>query len=670
MIRSIIQKVFMCFVFFLGVSALVFIQAAGVVDALPAQSTCGNVGLTLTPSFATFNDQITVDVNLSNNQCVMSAFGFDLYFDDAMFTFQGIEAQGTLITDWSMIDGNEINPGQVRVGGYSGMGTEISASANGCLIKVKFQVAAQCGAYADGDQGVFTLDSYFDDLVFYAPQPAQVTFTLLCCGGDIALPTDLSGAWGDLVPVPVSITNNSSQICDFEFDFIFDSSVLEIRGVERSPAIQDWTTLNWNLLEPGKARITGSAGSGTCVAALSSADLVFMTMMVRCVDLGGDTLLPIRIESYSNGIAGLCPRSFEADLLYEACPRLGDVNGDGNVTPGDAQTAFEIFLGKIVPSSLQLTTADANSHCPCDGLEHLEANNCITPGDAQWIFEHFLMRRVLPQCSADYVCPSGSASVSSRIDMPRHGARTVYPLPTAGRQGERVMIPVMVDNPAGIRDFSLDMVYPHELLEYVGVLSSPLTHGFAYVRGEEGLPGVVRLEGRGEEGIAARGPGSLCVAVFQVKEGVYGEAAVELYSLDQDIFDAKAGHGRFRVEHPSSEPGNLALGRAKEQGGRLIVPVRVTDAFDLKAFGLELKYPTDKLAFVGVEQTELTRDFVSLDGNEVAAGVARVGGYCLSGIQDESRGVLVRLVFEVKEPGGVVEIVEATDDLARFAIIR
>jgi hypothetical protein len=32
--------------------------------------------------------------------------------------------------------------------------------------------------------------------------------------------------------------------------------------------------------------------------------------------------------------------------------------------------------------------------------------------------------------------------------------------------------------------------------------------------------------------------------------------------------------------------------------------------------------------------------------------------------------VLVRLVFEVKESGGEIEIVEATDDLAKFIIIR
>ncbi len=141
------------------------------------------------------------------------------------------------------------------------------------------------------------------------------------------------------------------------------------------------------------------------------------------------------------------------------------------------------------------------------------------------------------------------------------------------------------------------------------------------------------------------------------------------FSLDQDIFDAETERNRFRVEHPISA-GSLTLGRAKESGSRLVVPVQVNDLFDLKSFGLELKYPEDKLAFVGVEQTELTQDFVFLDGNEIAAGMARVGGFCLGGIPDESQGVLVRLVFKVKESGGAIEIVEAMDDLAGSVIIK
>jgi len=61
------------------------------------------------------------------------------------------------------------------------------------------------------------------------------------------------------------------------------------------------------------------------------------------------------------------------------CPRLGDVTGDGSITPGDAQLAFEIYLGRVAPNYCQAKTSDAN----CD--------TNITPQDAQWIFEHYLV---------------------------------------------------------------------------------------------------------------------------------------------------------------------------------------------------------------------------------------------------------------------------------------
>jgi hypothetical protein len=254
--------------------------------------------------------------------------------------------------------------------------------------------------------------------------------------------------------------------------------------------------------------------------------------------------------------------------------------------------------------------------------------------------------------------------------MPLSGIRSVYPLSTIGRSGEQVMIPVMIDNPAGIRDFSLEMVYPHALLEYIGVLSSPLTHRFEYLAGVEELPGVIRIEGDAAEGIEAHGTGSLCVAVFRVREGAYGDAPVELFNLDADLYEAEAGIGRFRAGHPSDEEGSLTLGRARERGGRMVVPVRVADTSAVTAFGLELRFSPESLRFVGVEPTELTRGFVSLDGAEIEPGMVRVGGFSLGSNQDESRGSLVRLIFEKIGVGGEVEIVDATDDLENFTIIK
>jgi hypothetical protein len=59
----------------------------------------------------------------------------------------------------------------------------------------------------------------------------------------------------------------------------------------------------------------------------------------------------------------------------------GDADGSGSVTPGDAQQAFEYFLG--------VTQNLAVSCVQCDG----DAGGQITPGDAQAIFDVFLGAR-------------------------------------------------------------------------------------------------------------------------------------------------------------------------------------------------------------------------------------------------------------------------------------
>jgi hypothetical protein len=101
-----------------------------------------------------------------------------------------------------------------------------------------------------------------------------------------------------------------------------------------------------------------------------------------------------------------------------------------------------------------------------------------------------------------------------------------------------------------------------------------------------------------------------------------------------------------------------------------VVPVEVNNAFGMKAFGMELSYSSDKMTYVGVNSTELTREFVDVDGNDIEGAVLRIGGYSKSGIQDTNGGALVELVFQLKESGGEVEIVGVTDDLEEFTLLN
>ena len=71
----------------------------------------------------------------------------------------------------------------------------------------------------------------------------------------------------------------------------------------------------------------------------------------------------------------------DKSLVAHFCTRCGDVNGDLNITPADAQRAFDIFLGKISnPTACEKENADVN----CDGAKSFPR---VTPGDAKAIFD-------------------------------------------------------------------------------------------------------------------------------------------------------------------------------------------------------------------------------------------------------------------------------------------
>ncbi len=665
--RFIPLKIVLTFFVLFGLCNFLNIQAEMANDA--SQSTCGSIEVVPTPSTGTYDDEINIHIKISNNTCEISAFGFDLYYEASMFSFQGVTAQNCLTSDWSMLDAYELSAGHVRVGGYAGTGSYIQPSDNGILAVVTLKVICQCGVCMDGQQSPITINDYKDDLSSYVSEPAQGIFTLICCSGAISLPSNEAGTWGDMVYIPVDIAGNMNSISDFEFDFVFDPVAFDFRGVTKSSLIQNWTTLNWSEVSAGKVRITGSAGSGTSVPVSSSGNLVWMNLMVNCIGYAQDTSIPIKIETYGNGIVQMCPRTFETSFLYRSCPRLGDVNANQSITPGDAQAAFDIYLGKITATNDQLTTADANCGCPCSGKEHTEDNNCITPGDAQLIFEHYLGMRTLPQCCADDPCLGSTGFLFEQIaDLPSENKR-VYPLPSIGKSGTRVNIPVMVNNPRGIRNFSLEMIYPLGLLEYVGLLASPLTEEFAHMSGEEYVPGAVKIEGSGDVAIRTKEAGSLCVAVFQVRENISGNALVFLCNLDGDIVDAEVGSCPFVAEEDLvNKEKSLSIGAGTETEGLLSVPVEVSSAFDIKAFGLEVKYESDKMSFLGVQRTELTKDFIAVDGYEIEKGVVRIGGYGMCGIQESNSGVIVILLFQVNESRGQVEIIRADDDLERFTV--
>jgi hypothetical protein len=329
------------------------------------------------------------------------------------------------------------------------------------------------------------------------------------------------------------------------------------------------------------------------------------------------------------------------------------------VTPGDAQDAFEMFLGIQTPDFCQETTSDGN------------CNENTTPGDAQDIFEHFLGILTLPPCCAEY---TGSATALSwnpfKNDEDVYHKQRIFPLTAVGYPGEVVKVPIVLTSPAGVRSFSFEMNYPIDLLEFLGVKKTLLTHYFELLIGVEDIEGVVRIEGEGVEPIEEQSFGSLVVAVFRVKEGLEASLPIIVFNPDRDIFDAEPGEAMFvRSDFLDDEPRFIKLAQARNMpDGTFRVPIRVSSAFNIKSFGLKLQYSEEKMSFIGIKSRSLTKDFVALDGNEIKPGKVKIGGFGLSGIREKRRGILVDLIFSVHEKGGEIAIERLFDDLRKYTI--
>jgi len=118
--------------------------------------------------------EVTVTVLVSKNQNEIRAFGFEMTFDPAIFQLQKIE-KGLLCGDWAAVDGNEVSPGNMIVGGYMGSGTSIPPGSSGGLAQIKFKVI-----YSGSDDGFprqFAIKNYSDNIAGMNPTQATATFT-------------------------------------------------------------------------------------------------------------------------------------------------------------------------------------------------------------------------------------------------------------------------------------------------------------------------------------------------------------------------------------------------------------------------------------------------------------------------------------------------------------
>jgi hypothetical protein len=118
---------------------------------------------------------ITAAVFIMGNTSELRVFGLDVSFDGKMLQFQEVRS-GTLTGSWAAVDGNEVGPGSLKVGGFLGAGTPVAAASQGTLAEISFRVTGS--EYGNGQQSQVCARQYTDDLWDFQPDSACALFTL------------------------------------------------------------------------------------------------------------------------------------------------------------------------------------------------------------------------------------------------------------------------------------------------------------------------------------------------------------------------------------------------------------------------------------------------------------------------------------------------------------
>ena len=223
--------------------------------------------------------------------------------------------------------------------------------------------------------------------------------------------------------------------------------------------------------------------------------------------------------------------------------RCGDVNGDLSISPADAQTAFDIFLGRITnPTEAEKENADAN----CDGTA--SAPN-ITPADAHAIFMKYIGKNELP---CDCSCKSRSSSLSYQSKQAEGIYLTINDITAA--PSDEIIVPIIVNKPSLIDAFGFDFLYPAHVLEFIGVEKTEFNKESYYVDASKISEGVVRAGGYRNTPIINNPSPILIKLVFKATGEVNQPSSFKIINPVDDVKNAFLRIVRSRERTEKSEP--------------------------------------------------------------------------------------------------------------------
>ncbi len=170
-------------------------------------------------------EAVVVPINVSDlgGGLDADAFSFTLQFDPTVLEYQDVDKTGTLLETFSLVAGQLVEPGKVKVSGAL-FGVPVHISTDGLLLNLNFTVKAE----AAKDSGL-QLSDFKDDIK--AATTAPVLFKLLLIPA-LKLPSNISLCPGKTASIPLTLNNTDSiGIESLDLKIQFDETVLVATGM-------------------------------------------------------------------------------------------------------------------------------------------------------------------------------------------------------------------------------------------------------------------------------------------------------------------------------------------------------------------------------------------------------------------------------------------------------
>ncbi|MCX6355657.1 MAG: cohesin domain-containing protein, partial [Candidatus Aureabacteria bacterium] len=315
---------------------------------------------------------------------------------------------------------------------------------------------------------------------------------------------DYRGKAGDEVRVRVSAENarGISSSAGMDIYVSFDPSVLTYVGIKRT-AITEHLNVTANAVgETVRIVALAAPGSDPLVGEGHLFDVRFMVLgSVTPGQTSTNTLTRVKMLD-SGGKPLLVDHSQVATFTVASSYILGDVNGDGEVSAGDAALAMQISVGNVSPTALQMDAGDIN----CDGR--------IDSADVVSIIRIAVGLPINPTevASTQMISPSGGY----RVSLPE----------ASGSAGETVTIPLAINDAIRFSGSDIYLNYDSRLLTPVEVRTTELTGG-CDIDWDVVRDGVIVIT-FGQDMALTSGQGNLVEITFRVADDAAGGAESQL----------------------------------------------------------------------------------------------------------------------------------------------